>query len=552
MTWKGNLNRRLALGGGVLLVLGGGYLTARGKSGRASHARPQPGVFHRGNVNEPFTLDPTMSDASWEFDIIGDLIMGLTTEDAAGKPVPGMAESWQTSADALTWTFKLRDAQWSDGQPVTAEDFLFAWRRILDPKTAASYAYFHYIVQNAEAINAGHLPGKALGAHALDSRTLEIHLTNPAPYLLQMLTHSAMMPLPRHVVEAKGKNWTQPGNYVCNGAFMLTEWVPNDHITAIRNPRFFDAAQVKLEKVIYYPTMDYGAALRRLRAGELDVQDRLENNQFGWIKKNMPELLDPVPQLISDMVAVNLTKKPFDDIRVRRAINLSINREAITQRIIPVGYVPAYGIVPPNTANFPGGNVFDFKAMPQSARTIEGQQLMHEAGFGPDKRLRTTYMIRSTAAGSYRAVAAALQQMFSLVYIDADIVPTDGQVFYKQIQEHDFEMSQPGWQADFNDASNFLDLFRTGGGNNWGGYSNAAFDQMLNAAQNDPDIVSRGLKLSAAEQILLKDEAAMPLFFWVNGNLVRPYVKGWMANAMDVHRGRWVAIDEKARAALFA
>jgi oligopeptide transport system substrate-binding protein len=550
MARKTDLDRRLALGGGAALVLGGGYFFARGQGGHASHAKPEPGAFHLGNVNEPFTLDPTMSDASWETNIIGDLMMGLTTEDAAGQPIPGMAESWQTSPDGLTWTFKLREAQWSDGRAVTADDFLYAWRRILDPKTAASYAYFPYVIKNAEAINAGHLPGTALGARALDPRTLEISLKNPAPYLLEMLMHNSMFPLPRHAVEAKGKDWTQPGNYVCNGAFSLTEWVPNDHITAVRNPRFHDAAGVKIEKVVYYPTNDYGAALRRLRAGELDVQDRLENNQIAWIRKNMPELLHPVPQLISEMVAVNMTKKPFNDIRVRRAINLSINREAITDKIIPVGYVPAYGIVPPNTAHFPGGNAYDFKTMLQPARTTEGQRLMREAGFGPNKRLRTSYMIRSTSAGSYRSVAAALQQMFALVYIDADIVPTDGQVFYKQIQEHDFEMSQPGWQADFNDASNFLDLFRTGGGNNWGGYSNPAFDRMLEAAQHDPDIVSRGQKLSAAERILLKDEAAMTLYFWVSGNLVRPYIKGYVSNATDIHRSRWISIDEKARAAL--
>ena len=177
---------------------------------------------------------------------------------------------------------------------------------------------------------------------------------------------------------------------------------------------------------------------------------------------------------------------------------------------------------------------------------------MRKAGFGPDNRLRANYLIRSTAAGSYRAVAAALQQMLALIYVDISIVPTDVQVFYKQIQEHDFDMSQPGWQADFNDASNFLDLFRTSGGNNWGAYSNPAFDKMLAAAQSDPDIQSRGMKLAEAEAILLNDQVVMPLFFWVSGNLVRPYVKGWGANPMDKHRSRWISIDEKARAALFA
>ena len=543
-------NRRLALGGGAALLLGGSYLAGRSKTQALHHPHAQTGTFYLGNAAEPFTLDPNLSDAQWEDTIIGDMMMGLTTEDSKARPVPGMAESWQTSPDGLTWTFHLRDAQWSDGAPVTAEDFLYAWRRLLDPKMAASYAYFSYIIKNAQPISGGHMPASALGARALGPRTLEVHLEHPAPYLPEMLMHTSMLPVPRHVVEAKGKDWAKPGNYVSNGAFMLKEWVPNDHVLAVKNPRFFDAANVKLERVFYDPTDDYAAGFRRLRGGELDATDRMENNQFGWIKKNMPELLNPVPQLIMDMVQVNLTKKPFDDIRVRRAINLAINREAITGRISPVGNLPAYNIVPPGTVNFPGGNALDFHTTPYPARTAEAQRLMREAGFGPDNRLRTTYLIRSTAAGSGRAVAAALQQMFALVYIDAAIIPTDAQVFYKQIQEHDFEMSQPGWQADFNDASNFLDLFRTGGGNNWAAYSNSIFDHMLQSAQDDIDIVSRGKKLAAAEALILKDEAAMPLFFWVSGNLVRPYVKGWDANPLDKHRARWFSIDEKARASL--
>ena len=547
MAWNRNLNRRLALGGGAALLLGSGFYASRGNG--TGRVRPQPGTFYRGNVAEPFTLDPQLVDASWEDPIVGDLIMGLTTEDAHARPVAGMAESWQASPDGLTWTFKLREALWSDGVPVTADDFVFSWRRALEPKLAASYAYFLYIVKNAVAVNAGRAPATELGVKALDKRTLEVHLEHPAPYLQEMLSHTSMMPVPPHVVEAKGRNWTKAGTYVGNGAFTLKEWIPNDHLTVVKNPRFFDAANVKLERVVYYPTDDYGAALRRLRAGELDAQDRLENSQFGWIKKNMPELLAPVPQLILDMIQVNLSKKPFHDIRVRTALNLAINREAITGKIVPVGYVPAYNIVPPGTANFPGGNVFDFKTTPYPERTAMAQRLMREAGFGPENRLRTTYLIRSTAAGSYRAVAAALQQMFAVIYVDISIIPTDAQIFYKQIQEHDFEICQPGWQADFDDASNFLDIFVTGGGNNWSTYSSAPFDKMLNAAQNDPDIQSRGRKLGDAERILLKDQAALPLFFWVSGNLVRPYLKGWEANAMDKHRSRWMSIDEKARAA---
>jgi oligopeptide transport system substrate-binding protein len=548
MAWTNRLNRRLALAGGAAAAIAGGFAL---KSGAASHARPEPGTFYFGNAAEPFTLDPTLSDSSWEFYIIGDLMMGLTTEDVMARPVPGMAERWETSPDGLTWTFHLRDTHWSDGVSLTADDFLFAWRRLLDPKIAASYAYFPYIIRNAEKINAGHLPGTALGVTTQGPRTLVVQLEHPAPYLPEMLMHNSMMPVPRHVVEKHGRDWARPGTYVCNGAFMPTEWIPNDHVAAVKNPRFFDADNVKLKKIIWYPVDDYSAGLKRLRAGELDATDRLENNEFGWIKKHMPEIIDPVPQLIIDMIQVNLTKKPFDDIRVRRAINLAINREAITGKIIPVGYLPAYNLVPPDTANFPGGNALDFKSLPYPQRYAQAQALMREAGFGPDNRLKATYLMRSTAAGYQRSVSAAVQQMFALIYLDISIIPTDAQVFYKQIQEHDFEIAVPGWQADFDDASNFLDIFRTNSGNNWGVYANPVFDRALDAASEETSLDARGAKLKAAEAILLKDQAFMPLFFWVNGNLVHPYVKGFKANAMDVHKSRWISIDERARAALF-
>jgi oligopeptide transport system substrate-binding protein len=545
-------NRRLALGGGAAAALGVGYLALRPskKTPTPRHVVLDPSTYYRGNAAEPETLDPCLAQGVQEDAIVGDLLVGLMTGDASAKPIPGMATSWTTSSDGLTWTFKLREALWSDGTPVTADDFVFAWRRILDPKTAAFYAYFLFLIKNAQAINAGKMPLTALGARALDAHTFEINLVHPAPYLLEMLTHLTMLPQPRHVVEAKGKSWAQPGNYVSNGPFVLTEWVPNGHVTVVKNPRFYDAENVALERIIYFPTDDYGAALQRLRAGELDTQGRLPSEQIDWIRANMPELLNPVPQLILDFVSVNLTRKPFDDVRVRTAMNLAINREAITQRVTHVGYVPAYNLVPPNTANFPGGNEFYFRHMSPGQRIAEGKRLMRESGFGPNKRVQTTYMIRATTPGIYRAIAAALQQMFSLVYVDVSIVPNDMAIFYDSLEVQNYDTSQPGWSADFDDASNFLDIFRTDSGNNWGKYSNLAYDAMLDSAQRETDITSRGRKLAEAEAILLKDQAFMPLFFWVSGNLVRPYVKGWVANNLDQHRSRWISFDQKARAAL--
>ena len=549
---QGFWTRRTALLGGGAVALGAvGYAALRPQPQRSRRVQVPAGTFRRGNGAEPDTLDPALSSAHWEDTIISDLLVGLLTDDAAGKPIPGMAESWTTSPDGLTWTFKLREALWSDGVSVTAGDFVFGWKRLLDPKTAGPYAYFIHVFKNAQPINTGKMPLDALGARAIDPRTLEITLEHPAPYLPEMLTHVTCYPQPRHVIEAKAKGWAQPGNYVSNGAYILSEWRPNDHITLVKNPRFYDAANVQVERIILTPTVDYNAALRSLRAGELDVQDRLPTQQIGWIRSNMPELLDQVPQLTLDMIVVNHTIKPFDDVRVRRAMNLAINREAITDKIIRAGQVPAYNLVPPGISNYPGNILLDTKAVPLNQRVEEARKLMQAAGYGPDRHVRATYLLRSTTSAS-RAVAAALQQMLALAWIDITIVANDPQVFYNRIQIHDFELCNPGWGADFDDASTFLDLLKAGNGNNWGVYANPAFDAALAAAQRETDIVKRGQMLAQAERIAMQDQAVMPLYFWVTGNLTRPYIKGWKANALDRHRSRWLSIDEAARRKVLA
>jgi oligopeptide transport system substrate-binding protein len=547
-TW----NRRLALAGGAALAAGGGYLALRRPAERVHHKITDPHTFLRGNMAEPETLDPSLASGVQEEEIMGDLLIGLIAQDSAARSIPGMATHWQASADGLTWTFYLREALWSDGAAVTSDDFVFAWRRILDPATASTYSYFLYVLKNAAPINAGKMPGTALGARALDGHTLEIHLEHPAPYLIEMLTHQTMLPLPRHVVEAKGKAWAQPGSYVGNGPFVLKNWIPNDHVLVEKNPRFFDAANVALERVYFFPTDDYGAAMQRFRAGELDVQTKFPAQQIDWIRANIPQTIDPVPLLITEIITINHKRKPFDDVRVREAINLALNREALTQRIVRVGDVPAYAFVPPTTANYPGGAALEFRTLTYPQRMEKARALMRAAGFSETVRAKSTYMIRATTPGYQRAVAAAIQQMLAQIYLDIAITPNDMRVFYPAIQVHDFDMAQAGWSADFNDASTFLDLFRTGGGNNWGEYSNPDFDAALDSAQHDVDLKSRGHRLAAAEAIALNDHAAMPLWFWINPNMVWPYVKGWKGNPLDYHRSRWISIDQAAREKQFA
>jgi len=543
-------NRRLALGGGAAAALGLGGLWLSRTSGKTQHAVTPAGEFHRGNAADPGSLDPAYFQNESEQNLLEDFFLGLMTVDPKANVIPGMAESWTTSEDGLTWTFKLREAQWSDGTPVTADDFVFSWRRLVDPKIAAPYAYFIYGIKNATAVNAGKLPLEALGVAAPDPHSFVVSLEHPAPYLLEMLTHMALYPLPPHVVEAKGKDWTRAENYVCNGPFTLVEWVPHDHITAKKNPRFYDADNVKLDTVIYYPTDDYAAALKQMRVGELDVQMRIDTQQIDWIRANMPETIDFIPQLSVEYVLVNQGRPPFGDIRVRAAINMVLNREAIANKIRRVGEIPAYSIVPPGTANFPGGNGFDFKSWTYDRRIARAQALMKQAGFGAGNRVSTTFMIRSTAAGIYRGVAAAIQQMLSLAYIDVAIIPNDFSIFSSETQNHNFDMCETAWGADFNDAETFLTLFQTGGGNNDGQYSNPEFDRLLAAEQQEKDIVARGKILMQAEAQLLRDHAVMPLYFFANPEMARPYVKGWVPNSISYHLSRWVSIDQAARAAL--
>ncbi len=547
-------NRRTALLGGGGLVLGAGWWVNR-QQGEAPvrYLSSDSATLHRGNGAEPLSIDPAFVQGEPEENLTGDLNVGLVTYDPAARPIPGIAERWTSSPDGLVWTFHLREARWSDGAPLTAEDFVFGWRRLLDAKTASVYAYYLFLVKNAQQVNGGKLPVEALGVRAVNPRTFEVTLEHPAPYLVEMMTHMTTYPQPRHAIAAKGKDWVKAGNYVSSGPFMLTEWIPRERITLVRNPHFYDAANVALEKVIFYASDDYSAALRRMRAGELDTQTRIPSAEVNWIRTNMPEIYNPIPQLTTEYLCPNVTRKPFDDPRVRQAISLAISREALTSKIRRVGDIPAYALVPPGIANYPASSKLRFHALSPEARIEQGRALMREAGYGPNNRAKTSYMIRSTAAGSGRAVAAAMQQMLAQVYIDVTIVANDFATYLSTTSIHDFDMCQSAWSADFNDASNFLDLLITGGGNNKGLYSNKTFDALLAQSRNELDLARRGDILARAEQLALDENAVIPIWFWVTPDLSRPYVKNWPQNALNIHRARWARIDgaEKSRTRVF-
>ena len=382
---RDSLTRRALMGAGAAVVaIGGTAYALRGPDDARRRASLDPHTLNRGNGAEPDSIDPHKASGQWENNIIGDMFMGLMTENAAASPVYGAAESYTVSGDGLTYTFKIRDHKWSDGVPVTAHDFVYSFRRILDPKTAAQYASILYPIKNAEAVNAGKKKPDQVGVRAIDDRTLEITFNFQVPYLPELLTHYTTFAVPKHVVEKHGDDWLKPENVATNGPYVLKEWLPNDHITLVKNPMFHDRDSVKIATVNFYPTQDSSAALKRFRGGDFDlVTDSIPPQQIDWLRANLPRELRLWSFILTQYVQFNTKRKPFDDVRVRRALSLAIDREVMTAKVLRAGERPAYSLVPPGMPTYPGKAQFDFKSMAQNARLAKAKDLLAQAGLTP-------------------------------------------------------------------------------------------------------------------------------------------------------------------------
>jgi oligopeptide transport system substrate-binding protein len=492
-------------------------------------------VLNRGNGSEPESLDPAFAGDTAEINILGDMMVGLTTLDAGAKPVPGIAERWDVSKDGLTWTFHLRDARWSDGTPVTAGDFIFAWRRLFDPRTASRTANMLWPVKNARAISSGTLPGTALGVAAQGPRTLTVTLDHPASYLPEVLAHPAALPLPP---TARKNGWMQPGAYISDGPYLLKSWVPNDHVALAKNPRFYDAARVRIDTVNYWPTPDTQAALRRLRAGELDMQTPLPSAQLDWLRANMPGAAHIAPSLALAYVVFNLRDPALKDGRVRRALNLVYDRDAVARKVMKLGETPAYSYVPPTILNYRGGPRFDFTGMPYPARLAAARRLMQEAGYGPFNRLRLDYAV--SANPDSRRLAAVFQAMARQIYVDVQIRVADYQITLRNMRQGQFQLAYATWLADFDDAANFLDLLRAGNPNNYAGYRNPKFDAAMAAAEREADPAKRIRLMQGAEKMALADNVWLAIRFLNQSEAVGPRVGGYVPNARLYNRSRWL------------
>lgn len=501
-------------------------------------------VLHRGNGGEPGSLDPQKSVAVDESRIISDLLVGLTTEKANGEMIPAVAESWTTSADGLVWTFKLRsDVVWSDGVPVTAGDFVFAWQRLMDPKTASQYSAMLFPVKNGRAVNAGTVLPDQLGVRAVDDHTFEVTLEHLVPYLPYVVTHHSTLPVPRHVVEQYGAGWAKPGKYVSNGAFMLEAWQPEDRIKLVKNPRFYDAANVKLDEVYYYPTADPAAALKRYRAGGLDMINAFPHPDYKWLKDSMPNDVHVFPLFQTIYFAFNTTRPPFSDKAIREAFSIAPDIETLAKAINDLGEPVAYSFVPSNIANYPGTAHVRFKDEPYEQRVERAKGLLAAAGYGPGNPLKVQFYIINTAVP--RRIAVGFSDMWRKIGAQVDVIGTDANNHWTVVmRERTYDIGYDSWVADFSDPITYLALYESANeGFNDTGWKSPAYDALLAQAAKTGDLVERGKILAQAEQTLLDDFVILPFRFAHAAYLVRPYVKGFEPHPRDNVLSRWLSVE---------
>lgn len=490
---------------------------------------------------EPTVLDPHRSSGHWESEVISNMLVGLMEDDVRGEPVAGMATHWETSADGLTWTFHLREAKWSDGVPVTADDFVFSLRRIMKPELAAEYASILYPIKNAKLVNEGQLPPEQLGVFAPNPRTVVITLEHPAPYLLQLAKHQTMAPTPKHVVEKFGdEDWMKPGNYVANGPYKLVSWNLGDRVTLEKNPLYWDAASVCADRVNYYPTEDRISGERQALSGALDMNTPLVPNRVPYLRKIRPDWTRVSPMLGTTYLVFNGEAAKFKDKRIREALAMAIDRDFITRDVRGMGEPSAYTLVPPGIANYTAVPGPAWSTWPIERRQEEARRLLKEAGFTPERPLKFQFMHRGyDPTGTY----AAVQADWKLIGVQATLIATETQIAYQNLRIRDFEMGEAAWVADYNDPMNFLYLLDSKtGAHNYGGYNNPAFDALLAQANTEPDLGRRAELLRQAESMMLADIPIIPIYSYASSNIVNPRLTGWETNISDNHRAKYMCL----------
>ncbi|WP_068977875.1 MULTISPECIES: peptide ABC transporter substrate-binding protein [Aeromonas] len=485
--------------------------------------------------SEPTTIDPQLVEESAGSAIVNDLFEGLYTLDANGKTLPAGALSYELDSTGTVYTFKLRpEAKWSNGEPVTAADYVYGWQRAANPKTASNYAWFIELmgITNASEVIQGKKSPDTLGVKALDEHTLQVTLKNPVPFFLKTLAHYTTFPAPKVAIEKFGKDWVKPGNIVSNGAFVLEEWTPNERLSAERNTHYWDNQHTVLNKVVYLEIVSETAAYNRYRTGELHYTT-YPLEQYKHIKSQSPQDLVSAPMLATYYYVFNVNRKPFDDPKVRKALSLALDRETITDKILGQGQLPAFSLTPPSVDGF------DLKKpasqqQSKEARIKQAKALLAEAGYGPDKPLTVDILYNTNE--SHKKIALAVSSMWKHnLGVTATLNNMEWKTMVSTLNEGDFGVSRYSWNGDYNDASTFLDILTSSSSANSGKWFNKEYDALLAKAHDAQDAAERNQLYQQAEALIEAEAPIAPLYFYVKSRLLKPFVKGYpYQNPQDI------------------
>ncbi|MCL7944369.1 peptide ABC transporter substrate-binding protein [Marinobacter sp. ATCH36] len=485
-------------------------------------------VLVRGNASEPASLDPHLVQDTVGSAIVVDLFEGLSRSGPNGDTEPAMAKSWSSSDNNLTWTFHLReDGRWSDGTAVTAHDFVYGWRRAVDPKVGSNYAYYIESagVENAGDIISGEKAPETLGVRALDEFTFEVSLAEPITYLPDMTVHYTMFPAPRQAIEAHGSDWTKPGNMVSNGAFQLDSWHLGEKLVAARNPHYREDDKTIIDRVVYLPIESSSAELQRYASGELHMTSTVPVSQMARLKRERPDELVMAPSIATYMYAFNVHRPPFDDVRVRRALTYAIDRNVIVSYITRGEQMPAFTLTPAYVSGFDFRQP-EYATWSQTRRDEEARKALKEAGYDEDNPLEFELLYNTDE--SHKALAIVVSQMWKeKLGARVTISNLEWKTFLSEKQAGNYGMARFGWKGDYNEASTFLTLLTSDSGNNDGGWSNREYDQLLLDARSSQD-PNRYYVL--AEEILWKEFPVAPVYFNTTVALVSPTLKGYPEN----------------------
>ena len=484
-------------------------------------------------LDEHSSVDPQVVEDVSGAEIVRDLFEGLMNQDENGNLVPGVATGYTTNETKDVYTFTLREnAKWSNGDPVTAHDFVYAWKRAVDPALSSPYAWFMELmsIENAAEIIAGEKPVDDLGVKAIDDHTLEVKLSAPLPYFPQMTTHSTTFPAPRKVIEQFGDEWTKPGNIVSNGAYVLTEHLPNERSVRERNPMYWDNDNTIIDKVVALVINDENVALTRYLAGELD-RTEVPAGQFPRLKKEYPNEAISFPRLCNYYYTFNLSDsgpEAFKDPNVRQALSLAVDRKIITENILAGGQPEAYTFVPEATAGFTPP-VVEMASMTQAERDELAKELLAEAGYGPDNPL-TFSMVYNTSE-AHKKVAVALSQMWKQkLGAQVELANMEWKIFLEERGNQNFELARGAWCGDYNEASTFLDLLQSDSGYNDGKYSNPKVDELLAQAKTSDDPAPL---YTEVERIIAQETPVIPIYHYAGVYMLDSDVGNWPVNNVE-------------------